>query len=288
MNNRPATQSFGWNLGIVSGVFAALQVLVSASSARANIYSIESMRWALSRLQTGGGNPLPLIGSLMPVMLMAYASIIVTGAISLGLSWYAGRLTAYVRGRRSGGAGAGFRVALLSGLIWIGFSVIVSLLMHGDGTITGVLASTHDGSSLGPQLIGLLFQEILFAAIGLGLGAWAGYIGASGAPLPKDLPTDTRAGVPYAVYGMYPAYPPVVGYPGYPVALPQQYPPRYPQQYPYGYPAPYFPPQPTNAAPPMYPPPPDYYRAAKQQEPQPSAPAESATPPTQSTPPPAQ
>ncbi len=66
MNNRPAALSFGWNLGIISGLFAALQVLISASSARANIASIESMRWALARVTTGGGNPVPLIGSLAP------------------------------------------------------------------------------------------------------------------------------------------------------------------------------------------------------------------------------
>src|SRR5512146_3051826 len=147
MNNRRAAQSFGWNLGILSGVFAVLQVLISAFTARANMASIESMRWALSRLETGGGNPIPLLGSLGAVVFVTYLSIVVTGAISLILSWHAGRITAYARGRRAGGAGAGFRVALLSGGIWIVFSVLISLLMHGDGTITGVVASSADGSS---------------------------------------------------------------------------------------------------------------------------------------------
>ncbi|HEU5346967.1 MAG TPA: hypothetical protein VFU63_00005, partial [Ktedonobacterales bacterium] len=214
MNNR-LVASFGWNLGILSGVFAALQVLISASTARANFASITSMRWALSRLETGGGNPIPLLGSLAGVVLVTYAAMFVTGAIGLGLCWYAGRLTAYVRGQRVGGAGAGFRVALLSGIIWIVFSIIISLLFHADGTVTGVLASTPDGSSLGAQLGGLLIQEVVLGAIGLGLGAWAGYLGSGSAPLPAASSMVVAPAVAqFAAYGVYPAYPPVARYPG--------------------------------------------------------------------------
>lgn len=258
MNNRSEARSIGWNLGIVSGLFAALQVLISASAARANISTIESMRWSLARLDSGGGNPLPLIGLLVPVMLIAYGSMIVTGAISLVLCWHAGRLTAYVNGRRGGGAGAGFRVALLSGIIWIVFAIIISLLLHADGTVSGVVASTHDGSALLAQLAGLLTQQLIFGAIGLGLGAWAGALGSNRAPLP-EMPATTAvpAYVLPATYGMYPAYPPIAGYPtydgGYPVS-----------PAPYQVPAPYAPPQqlpqPPGATPPSYPPPPDYYR----------------------------
>lgn len=260
MNNRPAAPSFGWNLGILSGVFAALQVLISASTARDNMASIESMRWALS----SRGNLLPLLGSLGSVVFVTYLSIIVTGAISLMLSWHAGRITAYTRGRRAGGAGAGFQVALLSGGIWIVFSVLISLLMHADGTITGVVASSADGSSLGAQLTGLLVQEVILAAIGLGLGAWAGYLGSGRAELPEAPPAGSSALASPAGY-MYPAYPaaggyPVYGgypgYPGYPMAA-----------QPYTYPSPYeasaqsAPPAPMGSVPPTYPPPPDYYRA---------------------------
>ena len=264
MNNRPEARSYGWNLGILSGVFAALQVLISASAARANIFSIESMRWALSRLQTGGGNPLPLLRPLGAVVLVSYGAMVVTGVASLCLSWYAGRLTAYVHGRRMGGAGAGFRVALLSGLIWMAFTVIISLFLHSDGTITGVVASTPDGSALAPQLIGVLIQELILAAIGLGFGAWAGYIGSGSAPLAK-MPATPPMPQP-AVYGyqpMYPTYPvhPMYGanpgpqgYSGYPVPQPLA------QGYPYpSHPAPYAPP--VSAVPPSYPPPPDYYRS---------------------------
>ncbi len=224
MNNRPAAQSIGWNLGILSGVFAALQVLISAATARANIATIESMRWSLARLSTGGGNPLPLLGSLAGVVVVTYAAMIVTGAISLGLSWYAGRLTAYVRGRREGGAGAGFRVALLSGSIWIVFSIIISLLLHADGTITGVIASTSDGSGLAGQLAGLLIQEIILAAIGLGLGAWAGHLGAGSASIEPEsdaLPAFAVTPASGPVYPAYPAYPAYPIYPGgYPIAAP--------------------------------------------------------------------
>ena len=215
MNNRPAAQSIGWNLGILSGVFAALQVLISAATARANIATIESMRWSLSRLSTGGGNPFPLFGSLFGVMLVTYAAMVITGAISLWLCWYAGRLTAFVQGRRAGGAGAGFRVALLSGGIWIAFSIIISLLLRADGTITGVIASTADGSGLAGQLAGLLVQEIILAAIGLGLGAWAGHLGASSAPVPSE-PDIVPAFVVTPAYPAYPAYPGYPGYPAYP------------------------------------------------------------------------
>jgi hypothetical protein len=250
MNNRPAALSFGWNLGIISGLFAALQILISASSARANIASIESMRWALARVTTGGGNPVPLIGSLTPVLLVTYGSMIVTGAICLVLCWYAGRLTAYVRGSRSG-AGAGFQVALLSGLLWIAFAIIISVLLHADGTITGVLASTRDGSSLGFQLSGLLIQQIIFASIGLGLGAWAGALGARSAPLPVPSSAAAPAFAPHVVYGTYPMYPPAVA--GYPAYGGYQLPPSSYQQLP--------PPAPMGSVPPSYPPPPNYYHA---------------------------
>lgn len=265
MNNRPKARSYGWNLGILSGLFAALQVLISASAARANIFSIESMRWALSRLQTGGGNPVPLLRPLGAVVVISYGAMVVTGVASLYLSWYAGRLTAYVHGRRTGGAGAGFRVALLSGLIWMAFTVIISLLLHSDGTITGVVASTPDGSAFAQQLIGVLIQELVLAAIGLGLGAWAGYIGSGSAPLAK-MPATPPMAQPavygyqpmypvYPVYPMYGAYPGHQGYSGNPAPQPQA------QGYPYpSHPAPYAP-QPVGAVPPSYPPPPDYYRS---------------------------
>ena len=263
MNNRPEARSIGWNLGIVSGLFAALQVLISASAARANIATIESMRWSLARLESGGGNPMPLLGLLAPVVFITYGSMIVTGAVCLVLCWYAGRLTAYVNGRRGGGAGAGFRVALLSGAIWMAFSIIISLLMHADGTITGVVASTHDGSALPAQLAGLLIQQLIFGAIGLGLGAWAGAIGSNSAPLSETPSMTAPAYVLPATYGMYPAYPPIAGYPtdgGYPVSAS-----------PYQSPAPYAPPQqlpqPLGNTPPAYPPPPDYYRMAGADQP---------------------
>jgi hypothetical protein len=236
-------------------------VLISASAARANIATIESMRWSLARLESGGGNPMPLLGLLVPVALITYGAMIVAGAACLVLCWYAGRLTAYVNGRRGGGAGAGFRVALLSGGIWIAFSIIISLLLHADGTITGVVASTHDGSALPAQLAGLLIQQLIFGAIGLGLGAWAGAIGSNSAPLPEPTPMAAPAYMLPAAYGMYPAYPPMAGYPtygGYPISAP-------PYQAPAPY-APYTPPQPfqqpLGATPPAYPPPPDYYRIA--------------------------
>jgi hypothetical protein len=275
MNNRPEARSIGWNLGIVSGLFAALQVLISASAARANIATIESMRWSLARLESGGGNPMPLLGLLVPVVLITYVAMIVTGAACVVLCWYAGRLTACGNGRRGGGAGAGFRVALLSGGIWIAFSIIISLLLHADGTVSGVVASTHDGSALPAQLAGLLIQQLIFGAIGLGLGAWAGAIGSNSAPLPETPAMAAPAYVLPAAYGMYPAYPPIAGYPtngGYPV-----------NPSPYQAPAPYAPPQqfpqPTSAMPPSYPPPPDYYRTTSAGQP-PSAPQ----PPSSSAP----
>lgn len=286
MNNRPAALSFGWNLGIISGLFAALQVLISASSARASLAAIESMRWALARVTTGGGNPVPLIGSLAPVVLVTYGSMIVTGAICLALCWYAGRLTAYVNGNR-GGAGAGFQVALLSGLIWIAFAIIISVLLHADGTITGVLASTRDGSSLGFQLSGLLTQQIIFAAIGLGLGAWAGALGSRSAPLPVPSSAIAPAFAPHVAYGMYPLYPPAVaGYPAYggyplPTSSYQQLPP----------------PAPMGSVPPSYPPPPNYYRSADvapapatapQEPPAPRAPEQTPAPAEPPTTPPAE
>ncbi|MGE5333077.1 MAG: hypothetical protein ACM3N4_00120 [Nitrososphaerota archaeon] len=305
MNNRSAVQSFSWNLGILSGVFAALQVLISAATARANTSSISSMRWVLSRLDSGGGNPYPLIGSLVTVVLVTYAAMVVTGAISLGLCWYAGRITAYVQGRREGGAGAGFRVALLSGTIWIAFSIVISLLLHADGTVTGVLASTPDGSALGVQLSGLLVQELVLGAIGLGLGAWAGHIGSGSASLPDEPSMPIVQGTPQvAVYGAYPAYPTYPGYPAYPAYPPVAGYPGYPADpgYPIAappasHPSPAAPPAPMGNVPPSYPPPPDYYRTlgaapatpeqpATQLSAEPAAPAQEVPSPEQPVAPP--
>lgn len=178
MEDQAPAREFSLILGMVSGLFSVTQVLVSVSAARANQATIASLQHTLARFASGGGNPLLFAGQLVPVLVATYGAMIVTGAICLGFCWYAGRLTAYVNGTPARGAVVGLRVAFLSGVIWILFSVTATLVTHADGTLTGLLTSLDVDASLAAQLIGLVAQEVMAVLVGLALGAWAGYVGA--------------------------------------------------------------------------------------------------------------
>jgi hypothetical protein len=167
-------------LGFLSGLFALMQLLISASAVKANALTIAGLQQALA----SGAGGLNLLQDLVPVLVVTYLSAAIAGAVMMGFAWYAGRLTALAIGRREYGAAAGFWVALWSGTIWLALSVVVTLLTRADGTISGIFTSTPDGSRLGAQLILLLLQNSFAALCGLGLGALAGAVGASGAPVP--------------------------------------------------------------------------------------------------------
>jgi hypothetical protein len=226
MREHATARHYGRLLGLLSGLFALLQVLVSVSSAKANALTIAGLQQAIDNTTAGTPtNPLNLLADLVPVLLITYLAAVIAGAVMMGFAWYAGRLTALTIGRRAFGGVAGFWVALWSGAIWLGLALIATLITHADGTLSGILTSSPGSSRLAIELILLLVQNGLAAVCGLGLGALAGYVGAKGAPVPAY--TAWRMPLP----------------PGY----------RYPQG-PYAPQAPYIPQGPAPWGPAAYPP----------------------------------
>jgi hypothetical protein len=224
IDQRSAARRYGWYLGIIAGVFAALQVLISTTAALADAGNMLSAQQGLS---DGTAVPQFLLGPLLPPVVAAYASMMLTGAIMLYLARKAGELATYVSGRRELGMVAGGWVALISAFIWIGLSMIVALRAHADGTITGLFTSNPVGRLQPVELVGLLVQEIAAALIGWGLGSLVGQLGAarasqtlarqpvrgasvqgSGQP-----PSPSRGGQPTDGLSPYSVWPPMAGAP---------------------------------------------------------------------------
>jgi hypothetical protein len=249
MNEPAAARGLGRALGLLSGLFAVLQVMVSVSAATTNAITIRGLQRAFDSLTTNTPlSPFNLLADLVPVLVATYLSAAVAGLIMIGFAWYAGRLTARTLGRRAYGGMAGLWVSLWSGLIWLGLSAIATLLTHADGTLSGILTSSPGTSRLGAQLIFLLLQNGLAALCGLGFGALAGFIGASGAPVPS------RPAIAYVLPGY-----------GIPAAPGTVYNPLY------GVPPGAMPAPPPWAA--ANPPPPTYPPSPEQYQPEQSAPA---------------
>ena len=229
MREHAAARHYGRLLGLLSGLFALLQVLVSVSSAKANALTMAGVQQAFDNTAAGTPtNPLNLLADLVPVLLITYLATVITGAVMMGFAWYAGRLTALTIGRRSFGGAAGFWVALWSGALWLGLSLVATLITHADGTLTGVLTSSPGTSRLAIELILLLVQNGVAALCGLGLGALAGYIGAKGAPVAAYTawrmppPPGYRYPLPQGSQGPYAPQGPAPGPGAYPPGQPGQ------------------------------------------------------------------
>jgi len=243
MSDRAIARYYGRNVGMIAGLFAFLQVLVSVSSARANLLLMRATQDVITNITNNiVQTPLNLLSDLVPTLVATYTSMIITGVIMLGFAFYAGRITAEEIGRHSG-ALSGFWVALISGAIWLVVSLLGAVILRADGTISGVLTSGAD-DRLVPQLVWLLIQELPLALLGLGFGALAGLIGAATAKItPRPAPV-------YAPFAPYPAIP----------ARFQAYPAQ-------GY-------QPSSAAVnpqvnvPAYPPAPEFYQTQQDSNPQ--------------------
>jgi hypothetical protein len=235
MNEHATARHYGRLLGLLSGLFALLQVLISVSSVKSNALTVAGLQSAVNSTVNGTPtDPLNLLGDLVPVLVITYLSAAVAGAIMMGFAWYAGRLTALTIGRREFGGIAGFWTALWFGGAWLALAAGATSVAHADGTISGLFFSTPGPSQLGTELILLLLQNGFAALCGLGLGALAGFIGARGAPISRftafrpPLPPTYAPG--YAsgyASGYTPGYPypappgPAAGWPsGYP---PQQW-----------------------------------------------------------------
>jgi len=203
MDQRSAVRRYGGYLGVLAGVFAALQVLISTTAALADAGNLTGAQLGLS---SGTAAPQYLFDPLLPPVVASYLAMMVTGAIMLYLAHQAGWLAASVSGRREAGMSAGGRVAVVSGAIWIVLSVLVVLRTHADGTVTGLFTSNPAGPLQPVELPGLLIQELAAGLIGWGLGSLMGQMGAAGAArtaippaAPWRRPVDSRQGPQYGM-----------------------------------------------------------------------------------------
>lgn len=278
MNEQSAPRVYGLRMGMVAAVYSVAQALLlyaSALGAYAAVRSVQQGINIVNNVQQPVVDFTLLAPGLIPMLLVAYGSMIVAGLVTLRLAWAAGRLAAVRAGARKGGARAGMWVWLVSSLVWIAASVIVVALGHMDGTVTGILAGTGRPEFTGAEILGLVTQEVIFALIGLGLCAMTGNMGARGAELVDPEPVALPAGAAVYPFAMVPApwggMPPAGYQPGPPMgyppapgpwmqAAPGAFPPPPGQAGPTGYPGAMFPP-PLPWSPPagVYPPPPSHY-----------------------------
>lgn len=247
-------------LGGTAGLFALLATLVNATLALSVQAPVVALQRSLAGISAGSGVSIDafagsITGALVLAVLIGLAALVIV----LGFCWYAGRIAGALVSDPHAGGGAGRRVALVSGLVWVAGSLVAVLAFHADASISwllatlGVILASPDGASLSGyavnaaagsflavQVVILLALQGIAILIALGLGALAGRAGAEGAidtarripaaPLMWQPPAN---GQPY----VYPAgssspqspaawYPP---YPGYPAFPPTQSPP--PQQH---------------------------------------------------------
>lgn len=239
MSVRATVRSFALPLGVMSGLFALVQVFVSVYAARASgpaLRSLHEIFGGVSLLDYLNGsaagissNPLPLLGDVLGTMFITYTAAFVTGCICLGFCWYGGRQVAFVLGRHTAGGRTGFQVMLVSSLIWIVVSIGATLVVGADGTITGVFTSAFVAGSVGTELAGLLVQQALLVLFGFGIGALFGKFGEWSARTAPQRPS-----APTQFVAPYPPYP-GPGMPMPPVApnwLPYPPPPSYYYPYP--------------------------------------------------------
>ncbi len=257
-------------LGGTAGLFALLATLVNATVALAVQAPVVALQRSLAGISAGSGVSIDAFaGSITGALVLAVLIGFVALVIVLGFCWYAGRIAGALVGDPRAGDGAGRRVALVSGLVWIAGSLVAVLAFHADASLSwliatlGVILASPDGATLSGyavnaaggsflavQVVILLALQGIAILIALGLGALAGRAGADGA-------VDTARRIPVAP----PTWqPPTNGQPyQYPAAYPPpQPPPAWYPQYP-NYPAaplPPFvpPPQQSSAAPTQTPP----------------------------------
>jgi hypothetical protein len=195
---RREARRLGQTLGIASGLLALTQVVVVSSGATFNEAAVLTMQHALADLSEGGGALLtPAFNLLLRFWVVAYGVAFCSFLMTLGLCWYAGRVSAQVTRQRSVGATAGYWAMLVGGLVWIAGSVLAALVLHADSTISWLLATiaytlvtpqsapvvgiyvTHPSTLFQAlQLVILLFQQVIGLAVALGCGALLGRIGA--------------------------------------------------------------------------------------------------------------
>lgn len=262
---------YGLIFGGLSGLFAVLQLSVSVTSAVENRAAFASLYYGV---QNQALDPTVILRWLGPVLVATYTSCLLGFALSMWLCWHAGRAAAAASGRRSFGALAGMLASMIGTLIWIVASVAAVLLVHTDGSISGIFTTNpiHPTASTGGAIAGLVVQEAVAGLIALGFAAIAGRLGAATAQMPPSTAVLTRSPWPGA---------PTLA--SYPTAYGPTFAPPVPPNPP-GAPALTPPPARPFVVAPMYPPPPEYYRAQQNgapfASPTPTYGAPGAQPPT--------
>ncbi len=261
MDEKTAPGYYGRIVGVISGVFSILQVLISAAALNGAAATVESY-------YVNKTDGILRIANMGTLILSTVLSAILLGCVTLVFAWFAGRLSAIAIGARKGGASAGLSVWWVSSLIWIIFSMGAAAIdPHNliDALTSGAITLASSGAQYNANFFPLgfftlLIIDVLGALVCLGLCAAAGALGASTAPIdrlsaraPNAMPTLAGYAAPMPPVGYYPNYP-----------MP-------------GAPSPY---QAYSPTPGVYPPPPAYY-AQQQQRPQQSP---GAMPPAAQTP----
>jgi hypothetical protein len=218
--------------GLLNGLFAALQVAVGSVAALENRAALGSLYYGI---QNEVLDPAVVYAWLAPILAATYGSCLVAFGFGMWLCWHAGRAAALAAGRDTGGASAGMLASVIGSGIWIAASIAGALILHTDGTISGIFATTPSLSdaNIGGELLGLLTQEGVAAFLALGFGAVAGRMGAASVRFPPR----AAPPMPYGPYYTAAAPPPPAGYPAGGPPLPSY---------------------------PTYPPPPEWYRGSGQ------------------------
>ena len=238
-------------LGMTAGLFALLATLVNATVALSVQSPVVALQRSLAGISAGSGVSIDAFaGSITGALALAMLIGLVALVIMLGFCWYAGRIAGALVGDPRAGGGAGRRVALVSGLVWLAGSLVAVLAFHADASISwllatlGVILASPDGATLSGyavnaaggvflavQLVILLILQGIAILIALGLGALAGRAGAAGAvDTARHIPAAAHAwrapanGELHAYPAGYPSpQPPPIWYPPYPGA--SAYPP---------------------------------------------------------------
>jgi hypothetical protein len=289
MNEQNAPRVYGVRVGLIAALFSIGQALLLYASAMGSYAAVHAVQQGINVVQAVQQPVVDfflLLPGLIPMLVVAYGSMLVAGLITAWLAWYAGRLAAIRVGRRAGGASAGMWVWLISTLVWIAASVIVVAVTHMDGTVSGIFTGTGKPEFIGAEIAFLVGQEVVVALIGLGVCAFAGSRGAAGAPLVEPAPEPFPQGMAAYPFAVYPA--------PWGMTPPQGYQPGMTPGYPHGapppaglppYPGAVYPPQLAWAPPPgVYPPPPSHYLPQPAPQPQATQPQQQPTPAGDQTP----
>jgi len=191
---------YGLAIGLAAGVVTWLQALIAGSAASSHLAETLALQRALIAYRDGTGGPLidPQIDRLVPMFIVTYVTAGIALLVTLGFSWYAGRVASLVSGRTEDGTRAGQVVAWASWLCWCGAALLAIALFRADGTlswlaataakltftpestpITGMYVTSPDGVFLALQLGAFLVQAGVGLAVAVYCGGVAGRVGSA-------------------------------------------------------------------------------------------------------------